>query len=122
VLTHIEGHFVTGYGDAYDRPDKQIEPRPEAMEAAEEFLADHPRVYKRFNRVANLIEGFETPFGMELLATVHWVTAHEGATTVEQAIEKTYAWSDRKRMFGQQHVQIAWTILSRKGWIPPISA
>ena len=121
VLTHIEGHFVTGYGDASDRPDKQIEPKPEAIEAAEEFLVDHPKVHERFNHVADLIEGFETPFGMELLSTVHWVAAHEGVTTVEQAVEKTYAWSDRKRMFKERHIRIAWTVLNRKGWLPTAS-
>jgi len=121
VLTHIEGHFVTGYGDASDRPDKQIEPKQEAVEAAEEFLVDHPKVHERFKRVANLIEGFETPFGMELLATVHWVTAHEEAIIVEQAIEKTYAWNDRKRMFEEQHIRVAWTMLNRKGWLSTAS-
>jgi O-acetyl-ADP-ribose deacetylase (regulator of RNase III) len=121
VLTHIEGHFVTGYGDASDRPDKQIEPKREALEAAEEFLSDHPRIHQRFNRVANLIEGFETPFGMELLATVHWVAAHEKAITMQQAIEKTYAWNERKRMFKEQHIQIAWTMLDRKGWLSTMS-
>ncbi len=121
VLTHIEGHFVTGYGDASDRPDKQIELKREAIEAAEEFLANHPRVHERFNRVSDLIEGFETPFGMELLATVHWVAAHEEALTVEQAIERAYAWSDRKRIFKEQHIQIAWAVLSRKGWLSTAS-
>ena len=117
VLTHIEGHFITGYGDASDRPDRQIEPEREAMEAAEMFLADRPRVHERFSRVVSLIEGFETPFGMELLATVHWVMAYEGANTVEEGIKKTYAWSDRKRMFKEQHVRVVWTILDRKGWL-----
>ena len=118
VLTHIEGHLVTGYGDADDRPDKQIKPKYEAMNAAEEFLADHPKVNERFDRVARLIEGFETPFGMELLATVHWVAAKEGAITLEKAIEGTYAWSDRKQMFKEEHIRIAWKVLSQKGWLP----
>jgi O-acetyl-ADP-ribose deacetylase (regulator of RNase III) len=117
VLTHVEGHFITGYGDASDRPDKQIEPKREAIGVAEEFLSDHPKIHERFNRVANLIEGFETPFGMELLATVHWVAVHEEAVTLEQAIEKTYAWNDRKRMFNEQHIRVVWTILNRKGWL-----
>ena len=39
--------------------------KPEAVKAAEEFLADHPRIQERFDRTAKLIEGFETPFGME---------------------------------------------------------
>jgi O-acetyl-ADP-ribose deacetylase (regulator of RNase III) len=122
VLTHIEGHFITGYADASDRPDKQIEPKREAIKAAEEFLVDHPRVQERFNRVADLIEGFETPFGMELLTTVHWVVAHEGATTPEQTIERTYAWSNRKRMFKEQHIRTAWSVLDRKGWLSTTTA
>jgi hypothetical protein len=37
------------------------------------MLANDADTRARFARVARLIEGFETPFGMELLATVHWV-------------------------------------------------
>ena len=65
LLTHIDGHFITGYGDASDRPDKEIEPKPDAMAQAEEVLKDHPAVQQRFNRVGELIDGFETAFGME---------------------------------------------------------
>jgi O-acetyl-ADP-ribose deacetylase (regulator of RNase III) len=117
VLTHIEGHFVIGYGDAADTPDKPIELKPEAVAAAEEFLQDHPKVHERFDRVARLIEGFETPYGMELLSTVHWVVRHEGASDKEQALEQTYAWNARKSMFKPEHVQIAWDTLCREGWI-----
>lgn len=121
VLSLIEGHFVTGYGDAFDRPDKQIEPKREAVAEAEEFLANHPRMNERFDRVGNLIEGFETPFGMELLSTVHWVVRQEKAATVDEAVEKTYAWSNRKRMFKPQHIQIAWDTLNNKGWVSEAS-
>lgn len=117
VLTHIEGHFIVGYGDAADKPDKPIEPKPEALAAAEAFLADHPRVDEQFDRVVRLIEGFETPYGMELLATVHWVATHEGATDPDQAVEKAYAWNDRKRMFKDKHIRVAWDALIREGWL-----
>lgn len=117
VLTHIEGHFVTGYGDAADKPEKAIEPIPEAVAAAEEFLRDHPKVHERFNRVVHLIEGFETPFGMELLSTVHWVATQEGAANAAQATERTHAWNARKRMFKDQQVQVAWNVLNREGWL-----
>lgn len=118
VLNVIEGHFITGYGDATDRPDIQIELQPGASEQAEVFLQDHPETRSRFDEVVSLIEGFETPFGMELLATVHWVVTRESATSVDATIEKTYAWNDRKRMFTEQHIRIAWDVLHRKGWLP----
>ena len=37
--------------------------------------------------VADLIAGFETPYGMELLATVHWIADHEGAKDAAEAVE-----------------------------------
>ena len=117
VLTHIEGHFITGYGDASDRPDKEITPKLDAIQAAEEFLTDNPKVRERFSRVVNLIKGFETPFGMELLSTVHWVTTREDASSIDEAIAKTYAWNSRKRMFKEGHIRVAWDVLCEKDWL-----
>lgn len=118
VLTHIEGHFVVGYGDAADKPEKPIEPKREAMVAAEEFIGHATQAKSRLDRVAELIEGFETPFGMELLATVHWLAAHEAVGSPEDAIEQAYAWNSRKRMFSEDHIQLAWSVLDREGWLP----
>lgn len=117
VLSDIEGHFITGYGDAEDNPEKQIELVPEAATQVDELLVNDPATNERFDRVAALIEGFETPFGMELLSTVHWVAVHDGAISVEQAVEKTYAWNARKRMFKEEHIRIAWDVLCRHGWL-----
>ncbi len=117
VLSHIEGYFITGYGDAEDRPDKQIELRPEASQRAEAFLRKHRETRTRLDRVGDLIGGFETPFGMELLATVHWVATQEGASNADEAVAKTYAWNSRKRMFKEKHIRIAWDVLNQNGWL-----
>ncbi len=117
VLSHIEGHFITGYGDAEDAPDKQIELKGEAADRAEQFLQAHPETRARFDRVVDLIGGFETPYGMELLSTVHWVAGREGAASADDAVAKTYAWNDRKRMFRPEHIYKAWDVLHRKGWL-----
>lgn len=118
VLSHIDGYFITGYGDGADRPDRQIELNLEASERAEAFLRDHPATHQRFDRVVDLIEGFETPFGMELLATVHWVVDREGATKSDEIVGAVHAWNDRKLMFDAQHIHLALKVLSSKGWIP----
>lgn len=117
VLSLIEGHFISGYGDAADQPDKQIEPLSTAVEQADAFLAGHPATHTRFDRVGDLIKGFETPYGMELLATVHWVAASDGARTAEDAVTATYAWNERKKMFQEAHIRTAWNMLQRKGWV-----
>ena len=118
VLNLIEGYFISGFADAEDRPDTQIKLMPEASDKAEHYLEDHHDTRERFNRVVNLINGFETPFGMELLSTVHWVATREDAKTATEAIEKTYAWNERKRMFQEEHIRIAWQILDKNQWIP----
>jgi O-acetyl-ADP-ribose deacetylase (regulator of RNase III) len=117
VLSHIEGHFIQGYADAEDNPEKQIELIPDAVTKAEAFVARHPDTREHFNRVVDLVEGFETPFGMELLSTVHWVATREGAGTVDQAIARTHAWNPRKQMFEPAQIRIAWNILQQKGWL-----
>jgi len=121
VLTLMEGHFLTGYGDGQDNPERQINLLPEVLPQAESFLAEHPSTRDHFQRVIDLISGFETPFGMELLSTVHWVANHDGAKTPDQAINKTYSWNPRKRMFQEKHIRIAWDILEQKGWLSPVT-
>ena len=117
VLSLIEGHFISGYGDAEDRPDKPLELKPNALEKSEAFLAEHEETQQRFDRVADLIKGFETSFGMELLSTVHWVATREKAITAEDAITKIHAWNTRKRMFEFRHVHLAWERLYKAGWL-----
>jgi hypothetical protein len=97
--------------------DKPIELIPGVTEQAEAFLGAHPDTRERFGRVVGLIEGFETPFGMELLSTVHWVATREGASTAERAMAGTYAWSDRKRIFTEDHVRTGWEVLDERGWL-----
>jgi O-acetyl-ADP-ribose deacetylase (regulator of RNase III) len=120
VLNHIEGHFINGYGDAEDRPDKPLELNLSASDRAETFLTEHQATRQRFDRVADLIKGFETTFGMELLSTVHWVATREEAATPEEAVTKIYDWNIRKRMFESRHIYLAWERLREAGWLAQI--
>lgn len=117
VLSLIEGHFISGYGDAADDPAKSIELLPGVGDSASAFIESHPRTQARFERVARLIYGFETPFGLELLATVHWVCTREGAKSDGEAVERTYAWSERKKGFERKQIVLAREMLGAQGWI-----
>lgn len=119
VLNRMEGHMISGFGEGTDAPDKPIEPLGDALVKAESFLQDHPETKSRFDRVSNLISGFETPFGLELLSTVHWVATREQAEDLQDATARTYRWSPRKRAFSKEHIAVAWTALKQQGWIQP---
>jgi O-acetyl-ADP-ribose deacetylase (regulator of RNase III) len=120
VLNAIEGYYISGYADGGDRPDKQLELVPEAKSEAEEFLHSHPETQERFNRVADLVNGFESSFGLELLATVHWVVKRQKARTLDEVIRHTYAWNPHKSQFSRRQIGIAVQVLMDKGWIDPL--
>ena len=117
VLQAIEGHFTRGYGDS-PKPDRDIELLPGAVEAADAVLDSSSESFQRLQKVAELIEGFETPYGMELLASVHWVGVHSEppAKDAAAAVAKVHSWNDRKaRMFQPQHIAVAWGRLEQFG-------
>jgi O-acetyl-ADP-ribose deacetylase (regulator of RNase III) len=121
VLEVLEGHLILGYGDT-QKPDVEIELLPGAVEEADRFLGNRPDVRGRLNRVGSLIAGFETPYGMELLASVHWIACHDPipAANAESAVQRIGEWSDRKaRMFKPDHIRVAWNRLASQEWIPP---
>lgn len=117
VLREVEGHLISGYADGGDAPDKQLQLVPGAAQDAEAFLAADADTRARFERVVDLVDGFETPFGLELLATVHWVMTRQGATRLDDVVEQTYAWNERKRQFTPRQIGIAVDCLTRKGWV-----
>ena len=117
VLNRIEGHLLSGYADGGDKPDKQIQLVPGADTDAAAFLSERTETIVRINRVAELIDGFETPFGMELLATVHWVAKNEASVTQDAIINRTYEWGTHKRKFSPRQIEIAIKRLSDYGWI-----
>ena len=117
VLNAIEGHLVSGYADGGDRPGKQLELVPGAIEDARAFLENEADAQTRFERVSDLVDGFESPFGLELLSTVHWVVSEEGARTSDDVITRTYDWNDRKKRFSRRQIGVAFDVLSEKGWI-----
>lgn len=117
LLLSVEGYLTSGYTDGVDDPEKPLELVPGAIGDAERYLEGHPNTQRRFERVADLVKGFETPFGLELLSTVHWVSAQEGALTPDEAIAATFRWNERKRRFSPQQIALAWHVLQNKGWL-----
>lgn len=119
VLEVLEGHFTRGYGDT-QRPDVEIELLPRAVEEAERLLAGREDSRRRLERVAEVIDGFETPYGMELLSSVHWVAVRGSARgrAADEAVAAVHGWNDRKRsMFRPEHIHVAWERLHERGWL-----
>ena len=119
VLNRLEGHYITGVGDDSTRPDVPVALMPGATEEAEAYLERDSAAQRQLSRVAALIDGFESPYGMELLATVHWVaTRSADVSTEERAYEGIAAWGAAKaKRMRREHVYAAWERLVQEGWL-----
>jgi O-acetyl-ADP-ribose deacetylase (regulator of RNase III) len=120
VLEHIEGHFIEGFGDGQNKPAIPIKLLPGAADEAELFISENVEAQRRLTRVADLIEGYETPFGMELLSTVHWVTRRdEGAKrSPDEAVRAVHAWNARKvTTMKPEQIRSAWEHLKAQRWL-----
>jgi O-acetyl-ADP-ribose deacetylase (regulator of RNase III) len=124
VLHRFEGHFTLGFGEGRNSPDTPIRLLPEALDEARKLTAEHEQdgaeTKKRLQRVSELIEGYESPYGMELLSSVHWVAIHpeEHATDLDSVVQAILNWSDRKaRVMKRDHIRIAWERLRQERWI-----
>lgn len=123
VLHNVEGHFLVGYGDASKtvHAAEPIAVLPGAPEEARATLETHPATIERIDKVLRLVEGFESAYALELLATVHWVADNEdprAADDVDTAARLVGEWSRRKeRMFRPDHVAAAWQRLHDEGWL-----
>lgn len=118
VLEILEGHHIRGYGDT-QKPDVEIHLLPGADKEADQFLRKDPTAVGRLEQVADLVDGFETPYGMELLVSVHWAAVHDGdVSDAESAVSAMARWNDRKRrLFKPEHIRLAWERLQSEGWV-----
>lgn len=119
VLERMESHYIEGLGD-HDSP-SEMRPLPQALAEADAFLTaeDQAEPLAGINRVSDLIDGYQTPYGMELLATVHWVAHNEPhACNADEAVLAVHAWNERKaRVMKPEHIHKAWNHLASKRWI-----
>jgi O-acetyl-ADP-ribose deacetylase (regulator of RNase III) len=131
LLHRFEGHFTLGFADGRNEPDTQIQFLLGAVEEADHFLESNAEASReslqRLVRVAEVIEGFESPYGMELLATVHWAATRElGRPNIGNMCETDWVslrrvieeWSPRKRkLMKPEHIHLAWRQLTKHGWL-----
>jgi hypothetical protein len=120
----MEGTFLTGFEDGtapVQRLDP-ITPTPEGVREADRFMAESGKgdqIHKEIvTPVMEAIEGFEGPYGIELLASTHWAATELDCKTVDEAWSAIQKWTPRKaRLFTEDHVLAAWGQLRESGLI-----
>lgn len=118
VLGAMEGHFTIGFGDRSGASDLRV--ADAAIGEARDFLDERPEMIAALDRVAALVEDFDSPYGLELLTTVHWVVQVDGVAADDgpSIAGAVRSWSERKnQLFSDHHVLVARDRLVEAGWI-----
>lgn len=114
VLERLDGHFIRGFGDR--SRDAEIYLIKDAANQAEKILKADQEAFEHLEKVRDIIQGYETPYGLELLSTVHWVvnSKPEIKDDVQKIVEEVHNWNERKRkIFKEKHIEKAWEHLNR---------
>lgn len=117
VLLKMDGSYISGVGDL-TKP-SEIQVLPKALSEAQAFLSEQNshETLERVERLSRLIEGFETPFGMELLATAHWAAVNTDGS-LDEVLAYVHKWSDRKKsIMSERLVAQAYDRLVGEGWL-----
>lgn len=115
VLQVMEGHYIRGYGDR--TTGSEIYLLDGAIEEAENFLVNDSEAQQHLEHVANLMYGFETPYGLELLSTVGWILQEEPkkANDLSFVVQSVQGWNERKkRIFSTDHIEKVWNYLVKE--------
>ncbi|MER6782728.1 MULTISPECIES: macro domain-containing protein [unclassified Streptomyces] len=124
VLQAVEGHYLRGFGDRTASVLKldPLEILPGARDEAEALLSTALETRSRCDSVIEATEGFQSAYGLELLATVHWAAKTEGLRAgddLKQVVEVVHEWSRRKKfLFTEPHIARAWRRLIESRLVP----
>ncbi len=118
LLAHLEGYYFKGQIRFQD-----MKPT-DALQLVQEYLPEVHNIIEaelkedeknRLQKVSSFIEGFESPFGLELLATVHWASKELGKDASVSSIKSFIDdWSPRKKqLINEEQINVAYKRINK---------
>ena len=110
VLYVLNGFYLRGFEQKQAKPFEPLELVVERKPLIEAYVQEHlsAEEKERLQQTGNFISGFESPYGLELLATVDFVMNKTGANQPEAVSAYIQQWSARKAsIFSEAHISLA---------------
>ena len=111
MLYAVNGKYIHGLEQMDRKPFEALEldygRKAEISAYVHEKLSASQRNHIR--NLLRIIEGFESAYSMELLASVAYVRKNEPDIDIDTCVQKIQSWSDRKKiMFRPEHIEEAY--------------
>jgi O-acetyl-ADP-ribose deacetylase (regulator of RNase III) len=110
VLYALNGVYIRGFEQKSIRPFDEFELVRAKRAEIEAYLQANlnEAEQKRLSQVSNLIEGFQSPYAVELLASVDFILAANPTASPEEVRQSIAGWSNRKsKMFQPWQIKTA---------------
>jgi len=107
LLKYLNGHFLK-FKHEETKPDTSVTLNnyDVVQKYSEENLSEDQ--IKRLSLVQELIEGFESPYGLELLATVDFIYQNESIGSINELSNRISEWTRRKKkIMKSNHIKVA---------------
>lgn len=121
ALSSMEGHFIYGFGDGSRKAldEAPLFTREAVSHEARTVISSSREMTGALHRLYETVDGFESTYGLELLATVHWAINHGGIESNSLAVRRYIEeWSERKsKLFPEGHIEVAINRLEKCGLV-----
>ena len=110
VLYALNGYYLKGFEQKATKPFEPLEVVIERSDEVMEYIVTKLNAVEKLHldKVLNLIKGFESPYGLELLATVDYLINETGQSDQQTLLTAMKQWSARKgNMFPPAHIDLA---------------
>lgn len=107
LLKYLNGYFIH-FKHENTKPGTKI--TLDHLDEVEEYKNNNltKEQKERLNRVNDLIEGFESPYGLELLATVDYIHQQLGINDTDKILQEIGNWTNRKKdLMKPYHIEVA---------------
>ncbi len=111
VLYYLNGSYIMGYSSKDKKPFEELGLIPDAESEVIAFLnkAENADYKSTVEKTKTFLNGFYSPFGLELLSTIDFIISEKKANTNEAIAKELENWSDRKKTLfnNPRFIQIA---------------
>ncbi len=99
VLYHLNGSYVMGYSAKDKKPFDELSLVMDAEKEVQAYLdrPEHQHLKEIVNNTKRFLQGYYSPFGLELLSTIDFIKKEKHKDSVEEILNELENWSDRKR-------------------------
>ncbi len=118
VLQRMDGAYLRGMAYKEAKPFAELTLMEETFPEVEAYIAQYltNQQKEQVAHLTQLIEGFESPLGMELLATVDYLLDTREADDLPTLVQAVGAWNERKRkVLPPEYIGLAFERLSLEG-------